>query len=90
MNSDQYISAYLNYGFTNNAITETQSMWMSLTKGFPALPTWMATIPLSGNMYYSKGFSKLHFRMGLDLSFYRSNNVAIINEVKNKTRKYPV
>ena len=84
MNSDQYISGYLNYGFTNNAIVSSENV-DDFNKRISSFVNLDGNNSLSGNMYYSKGFSKIHFRMGLDLSFYRSNNIAIINAVKNKT-----
>lgn len=84
MSSDQYISSYFNYGFTNNAIVNSENV-DEFNKRISSFINLDGNNSLSGNVYYSKGFSKLHFRMGLDLSFYRSNNVAIINAVKNKT-----
>ncbi|AOM78962.1 outer membrane beta-barrel family protein [Pedobacter steynii] len=84
MNSDQYISGYLNYGFTNNAIANSENV-DEFNKRISSFVNLDGNNSLSGNVYYSKGFSKLHFRMGLDMSFYRSNNIAIINAVKNRT-----
>ena len=84
MNSDQFISGSLNYGFTNNAIVNSEIV-DEFAKRVTSFINLNGNNSWSGNMYYSKGFSKLHFRMGLDLSFYRSGNVAKINGVRNTT-----
>ncbi|MBB2148765.1 TonB-dependent receptor [Pedobacter gandavensis] len=84
MNFDQFISANLNYGFTNNAIV-TSEIVDDFAKRVSSFVNLNGNNSLSGNVYYSKGFSKLHFRMGLDLGFYRSENLAKLNGVRNKT-----
>lgn len=84
MNSDQFISGSLNYGFTNNAIVNSEIV-DEFAKRVTSFINLNGNNSWSGNMYYSKGFSKLHFRMGLDLSFYRSGNVAKLNGVRNTT-----
>ncbi len=84
MNLDQFFSTYLNYGFTNNAIVSSEIV-DEFNKRVSSFVNLDGNNSLSGNVYYSKGFSKLHFRMGLDLSFYRSGNIARINGVQNKT-----
>ncbi|WP_316842521.1 outer membrane beta-barrel protein [Pedobacter gandavensis] len=84
MNSDQFLSGSLNYGFTNNAIVSSEIVddYNKRTASFINLN---GNNSLSGNVYYAKGFSKLHLRMGLDMSFYRSANLAKINGVQNKS-----
>ncbi|WP_316822726.1 outer membrane beta-barrel protein [Pedobacter gandavensis] len=84
MNSDQFLSGSLNYGFTNNAIVSSEII-DEFNKRIASFVNLDGTNTLSGNMYYAKGFSKLHFRMGLDLSFFRSGNMSKINGVRNKT-----
>lgn len=84
MASDQYISGYVNYGFTNNAIVVSENV-DEFNKRISSYVNLDGNNAINGNIYYSKGFTKLHFRMGLDLSVYRSHNVAILNAVKNKT-----
>ncbi|EDM36866.1 hypothetical protein PBAL39_18369 [Pedobacter sp. BAL39] len=83
ISSDSYISGFLNYGFTKNAIVNTENV-DEFNKRISSYVNLNGNNSLSGNFYYSKGFSKLHFRMGVDLSFYRSRNIAILNAVQNK------
>ena len=83
--TDEYVSAGLNYGFTNNAIVSTEivddfNKRISSYTNLNGINSW------SGNIGYSKGFPKLNFRVGADLSFNTSNRLSIINFTTNKTR----
>jgi hypothetical protein len=81
--SDQYISAYLNYGFTNNAIVSTELV-DEFNKRISSFVNASGNNSISGSLSYSKGFPTSHFRFGLDLSINRSNTIAIINATQNK------
>ncbi len=83
--TDEYISAYMSYGFTTNAITETEIV-DEFNKRISSFTNLNGINSTSGNFYYSKGFTKLNFRVGLDLGFNTSNNITVINFTKNKTR----
>jgi len=82
-NSDQYISAYFNYGFTNNAIVSTELV-DDFNKRISSFINANGNNSISGNLSYSKGFSKSHLRFGIDVGFNRSNTIAIINATQNK------
>lgn len=82
--SDQYISAYFNYGFTNNAIVSTELV-DEFNKRISSFINVGGNNSISGNLSYSKGFSKSHLRFGVDLGINRSNTLAIINATQNKT-----
>lgn len=82
-NSDQYISAYFNYGFTNNAIVSTELV-DEFNKRISSFINANGNNSISGNLSYSKGFSKSHLRFGIDVGFNRSNTIAIINATQNK------
>ncbi|WEK20954.1 MAG: outer membrane beta-barrel protein [Candidatus Pedobacter colombiensis] len=81
--SDQYISAYFNYGFTNNAIVNTELV-NEFNKRISSFINANGNNSVNGNISYSKGFSKVHMRFGVDLGFNRSNTIAIINATQNK------
>jgi hypothetical protein len=81
--SDQYISANFNYGFTNNAIVSTELV-DEFNKRITSFINSNGNNSLSGNISYSKGISKLHVRMGVDLGFNRSKTIALINATQNK------
>nr|WP_121272206.1 outer membrane beta-barrel protein [Pedobacter schmidteae] len=81
--SDQYISANFNYGFTNNAIVSTELV-DEFNKRISSFINANGNNALSGNVSYSKGFSKAHLRMGVDIGFNRSQTIAIINATQNK------
>ncbi|TDQ11113.1 TonB-dependent receptor [Pedobacter metabolipauper] len=83
--SDEYISGYFNYGFTNNAIVNTEIV-DDFNKRIFSFTNLDGNNTTSGSIYYSKGFAKLNLRMGFDLGFNNSNNIAIINFTKNKIR----
>ncbi len=81
--SDQYISANFNYGFTNNAIVSTELV-DEFNKRITSFINSNGNNSLSGNISYSKGISKLHIRMGIDLGFNSSKTIALINATQNK------
>jgi hypothetical protein len=81
--SDQYISAYFNYGFTNNAIVGTELV-DEFNKRISSFINANGNNSINGNVSYSKGFAKTHIRFGLDIGFNRSNTIAIINATQNK------
>lgn len=81
--SDQYISANFNYGFTTNAIVNTELV-DDFNKRISSFINANGNNSISGNVSYSKGFSKDHMRFGIDLGFNRSKTVAIINATENK------
>jgi len=83
--SDQYISGSFTYGFTNNAIVDTEIV-DEFNKRISSFTNLNGNNSLSGGIYYSKGFSKLNFRLGVDLGFNNSNNLSVINFTKNKIR----
>jgi hypothetical protein len=83
--TDEYISAYLSYGFTNNAITETEIV-DDFNKRVSSFTNLNGINSTAGNIYYSKGFSGISMRLGIDLGFNTSNNITVINFTKNKTR----
>ncbi|MNL15846.1 hypothetical protein D3C87_1368580 [compost metagenome] len=82
--SDQYISAYFNYGFTNNAIVSTELV-DEFNKRISSFINADGNNSISGNLSYSKGFSKTHLRFGVDIGINRSNTIAIINATQNKS-----
>ena len=82
-NSDQYFSANFNYGFTNNAIVNTELV-DEFNKRISSFINANGNNSINGNFSYSKGFSKIHARMGADLGFNRSETIAIINATQNK------
>lgn len=81
--SDQYISAYFNYGFTSNAIVSTELV-DEFNKRISSFVNASGNNSISGNLSYSKGFIKSHLRFGIDLGINRSNTIAIINATQNK------
>jgi hypothetical protein len=81
--SDQYISANFNYGFTNNAIVSTELV-DDFNKRISSFINANGNNSVNGNLSYSKGLSKIHLRMGVDLGFNRSKTIAIINATQNK------
>lgn len=81
--SDQYISANFNYGFTTNAIVSTELV-DDFNKRISSFINANGSNSVNGNVSYSKGFSKVHMRFGIDLGFNRSNTIAIINATQNK------
>lgn len=81
--SDQYISANFNYGFTNNAIVSTELV-DEFNKRISSFMNSNGNNSISGNLSYSKGFSKHHIRMGIDLGFNKSKTLALINATQNK------
>ncbi len=83
--TDEYISAYFSYGFTSKAITETEIV-DDFNKRISSFTNLDGINSTAGNIYYSKGFAKLNFRLGVDLGFNTSNNITLINFTKNKTR----
>jgi len=83
--TDEYISAYASYGFTNNAITETEVI-DEFNKRISSFTNLNGINSIAGNVYYSKGLSKLNLRLGIDLGFNTSNNITVINFTRNKTR----
>jgi len=83
--TDEYLSAYFSYGFTNNAITETEIV-DDFNKRISSFTNLNGINSTAGNIYYSRGFSKINFRLGVDLGFNTSNNITVINFTRNKTR----
>lgn len=83
--TDQYISGYFSYGFTTNAIVDTEIV-DDFNKRISSYTNLNGNNSIAGNVYYSKGFPKLNFRYGIDLGFNTSNNQAILNFTRNKTR----
>ena len=83
--SDQYLSGSFTYGFTNNAIVGTEIV-DDFNKRISSYTNLNGNNSLSGGIYYSKGFSRLNFRMGVDLGFSNSNNLSVINFTENKIR----
>jgi len=83
--TDEYISAYFSYGFTSNAITETEIV-DDFNKRISSFDNLNGINSTAGNIYYSRGFSKINFRLGIDLGFNTSNNITVINFTENKTR----
>lgn len=81
--SDQYISANFNYSFTNNAIVSTELV-DEFNKRISSFINANGNNSINGNVSYSKGLSKIHMRMGVDLGFNRSKTIAIINATQNK------
>lgn len=81
--ADQYISVDLNYGFTNNAIVVTEIV-DEFNKRTSSFINASGNNTIGGNLNYSKGFSKLNFRTGLDLGFSKTNSVALLNFTENK------
>lgn len=81
--SDQYISANFNYSFTNNAIVGTELV-DEFNKRISSFINANGNNSINGNVSYSKGLSKIHMRMGVDLGFNRSKTIAIINATQNK------
>lgn len=81
--SDQYVSANFNYGFTTNAIVSTELV-DDFNKRISSFINANGNNSINGNVSYSKGFSKIHTRFGVDLGFNRSNTIAIINGTENK------
>lgn len=80
---DQYISTNFNYSFTNNAIVGTELV-DEFNKRISSFINANGNNSINGNLSYSKGFSKIHIRMGVDLGFNRSKTIAIINATQNK------
>nr|WP_068890504.1 outer membrane beta-barrel family protein [Pedobacter panaciterrae] len=83
--TDQYVSGYFSYGFTNNAIVDTEIV-DEFNKRISSYTNLNGNNSVAGNVYYSKGFPKLNFRFGVDLGFNTSNNQTILNFTQNKTR----
>lgn len=83
--TDEYISAYVSYGFTNNAITETEIV-DEFNKRISSFTNLNGINSTAANVYYSKGIPGIHFRFGLDLGFNSTNNISVINFTRNKTR----
>lgn len=83
--TDQYISGYFSYGFTNNAIVDTEIV-DEFNKRISSYTNLNGNNSIAGNVYYSKGFPKLNFRFGVDLGFNTSNTQTILNFTRNKTR----
>ncbi|RYE56327.1 MAG: hypothetical protein EOP48_08270, partial [Sphingobacteriales bacterium] len=83
--SDQYVSGSFTFGFTNNAIVDTEIV-DEFNKRISSFTNLNGNNSMSGGIYYSKGFSKLNFRLGVDLGFNNSTNLSVINFTKNRTR----
>lgn len=82
--ADQYMSIDLNYGFTNNAIVGTEIV-DEFNKRTSSFINASGNNTFGGNVNYSKGFSKLNLRTGLDLGFSKTNSVALLNFTENKS-----
>lgn len=85
LKTDEYLSAGFNYGLTSNAIVNSEIV-DEFNKRTLSYINLNGGNSLSGNIGYSKGFSKLNFRVGADLSFNTSNRLSVINFTTNKTR----
>ncbi|WP_256005546.1 outer membrane beta-barrel protein [Pedobacter deserti] len=83
--SDLFVSAYLNYGFTRNAITDTELV-DDFNKRILSFTNLNGINSTSGNIYFSRNFSKINLRLGLDLGFNTANAITVINFTTNKTR----
>lgn len=83
--SDQYMSAYFSYGFTNNAIVNTEIV-DDVNKRTSSYINLNGTNSTSGSINYSKGFPKINFRFGVDLGFNTSNSLTLLNFTRNKSR----
>jgi len=83
--NDEFISASFNYSFTNNAIVNTDIV-DDFNKRISSFTNLNGSNSMSGNISYSKGFSKTHLRLGGDLGFNTSNRLSIINFTTNKSR----
>ncbi|WP_316789273.1 outer membrane beta-barrel protein [Pedobacter frigoris] len=83
--SEEYISGGVNYGFTTNGIVNTEIV-DEFNKRISSYTNLNGINSLSGNLGYSKGFTKLNFRLGVDVGFNTSNRLSIINFTTNKTR----
>ena len=83
--NDEFISASFNYNFTNNAIVSTEIV-DDFNKRISSYTNLNGSNSISGNLSYSKGFSKRNLRLGADLGYNSSNRLSIINFSTNKSR----
>lgn len=82
--SEQFMYGYVSYNFTRNAIVSNQTVDLNTNKTISTFTNLNGNKSFYGNASYQKGFSKLHLRTGIGVSYNSSNYGSIINGVINK------